>query len=166
MEIERKWMVTGWPKEDWPVLYTHKMRQGYVNVRPTVRIREEIRTGQDPEYILCCKSEGGLARKEIEMPVPADKFAELEDLIGLPLISKERRTYHLPDGRHLEVNHVDQGQPSEFWYAEIEYESVEAATSWKPEGAAAEYLNNEVTGQPGSTMGAYWEMTRKRKYGF
>ena len=21
-------------------------------------------------------------------------------------------------------------------------------------------------GQPGSTMGAYWEMTRKRKYGF
>ena len=41
MEIERKWMVTGWPKEDWPVLYTHKMRQGYVNVRPTVRIREE-----------------------------------------------------------------------------------------------------------------------------
>ena len=165
MEIERKWMVTGWP-EGFPLLYSHAMRQGYISVRPTVRIREEVRNGGEPEFILCFKSEGGLARKEIEMPVPADKFAELEDLIGLPLIAKERRTYALPDGLRLEVNHVDQGQPGEFWYAEIEYDTVAEAEAWIPEGVLADYLNNEVTGQPGSTMGAYWEMTRKRKYGF
>ena len=168
MEIERKWMVSGWPSEELglEMLYEQSMRQGYINVRPTVRIREEAMTGGDTEYVLCFKSGTGLVRKEIEMDISADKFRELEDLIGLPLIPKVRRTYGLPDGNKLEVNHVDEGLPTEFWYAEIEYESVEAATSWKPEGAAAEYLNNEVTGQPGSTMGAYWEMTRKRKYGF
>ncbi len=159
MEIERKWMVEGWP-EGLPLIYTEEMRQGYINVRPTVRIREEIRDYGEPEYILCFKSEGGLARKEIEMPVSEEIFAQLEDLIGLPMIDKERRTYQLPCGHKLEVNHVDKGQPGEFWYTEIEFDSVEEALTWKPEGSLAEYLHNEVTGKPGSTMGAYWLRTR------
>ena len=51
MEIERKWMVSGWPPEELalPVLYEQSMRQGYINVRPTVRIREEAMTGGDTE---------------------------------------------------------------------------------------------------------------------
>ena len=40
MEIERKWMVTGWP-EGLPMEEEFAMRQGYISVRPTVRIREE-----------------------------------------------------------------------------------------------------------------------------
>ena len=40
MEIERKWMVQGWP-EGYPLRKEEEMRQGYVSVRPTVRIREE-----------------------------------------------------------------------------------------------------------------------------
>ena len=38
MEIERKWMVTGWPAglEQTSV---YNMDQGYISVRPTVRIR-------------------------------------------------------------------------------------------------------------------------------
>jgi len=47
-------------------------------------------------------------------------------------LKKERRTYRLPDGLHLEVNHVDEGLPTEFWYAEIEYETEEQALAWKP----------------------------------
>ena len=97
------------------------MRQGYISVRPTVRIREEAMTGGNTEYVLCIKSGAGLVRKEIEMDITKDKFLELEDLIGLPLIPKVRRTYGLPDGLKLEVNHVDEGLPTEFWYAEIEY---------------------------------------------
>ena len=40
MEIERKWMVTGWPTglEQTSV---YSMDQGYISVRPTVRIRRE-----------------------------------------------------------------------------------------------------------------------------
>ena len=82
-------------------------------------------------------------------------------IIARPLIEKVRRTYLLPDGCRLEVNHVDAGQPGAFWYAEIEYPTIAAAEAWAPASRAlADYLENEVTGQPGQSMGAYWEKTR------
>ena len=166
MEIERKWMVKNWPSEEMglPLLYEQSMRQGYISVRPTVRIREEAMTGGNTEYVLCFKSGTGLVRKEIEMSIPKDKFLELEDLIGLPLIPKVRRTYLLPDGRHLEVNHVDEGLPTEFWYAEIEYTSEKQAQDWDAASVSsvlADYLNDDVTQQPNQTMGAYWIITRQ-----
>ena len=165
MEIERKWMVNYWPPEELglPLLYEQSMRQGYISVRPTVRIREEATTGGNTEYVLCFKSGAGLVRKEIEMNISGDKFLELEDLIGLPLIPKLRRTYALPDGLKLEVNHVDEGLPTEFWYAEIEYASEEQAKDWDASFVSpvlADYLNDDVTQQPGQTMGAYWIVTR------
>ena len=168
MEIERKWMLNGWPPEELglPLLYEQSMRQGYISVRPTVRIREEAMTGGNTEYVLCVKSGAGLVRKEIEMEISKDKFLELEDLIGLPLIPKVRRTYALPDGIKLEVNHVDEGLPTEFWYAEIEYPTAEIARGWNAESISpilAEYLNDDVTEEPGQTMGAYWIITRHHK---
>ena len=57
MEIERKWMVNGWPEgagfPEMPLKEEFAMRQGYISVRPTVRIREEARTGGGTAYILC-----------------------------------------------------------------------------------------------------------------
>jgi CYTH domain-containing protein len=101
MEIERKWMVSAWPPAqlNLPLLYEQSMRQGYINVRPTVRIREEAMTGGGTEYILCFKSGTGLVRKEIEMDIPADRFRELEDLIGSGFIGKGVRSHarHGPD---------------------------------------------------------------------
>lgn len=168
MEIERKWMVKGWPEESasLPLVREQLMRQGYVTVYPTVRIREEAEKGGSTEYILCFKSppsRGGLSRKEIEFPITPEQFAQLEDLIGFPLIPKLRRSYRLTDGLVLEVNLVDQGMETEFMYAEIEYETEEQARSWNPaDSALSEYLNDEVTGQPRQTMGAYWQTTRVR----
>uniref|UniRef100_I5AVB1 CYTH domain-containing protein n=1 Tax=Eubacterium cellulosolvens (strain ATCC 43171 / JCM 9499 / 6) TaxID=633697 RepID=I5AVB1_EUBC6 len=164
MEIERKWMVNGWPEGDLPLLFEQNMRQGYITTAPTVRIREEAEVNGKTEYILCFKSSGTLARKEIEIAISREKFEELEDLIGLPLIPKVRRTYQLSDGHHLEVNHVDEGLPSEFWYAEVEFLTEDEARSWNPDEASlSDYLNNEVTNQPGQSMGAYWLVTRKAK---
>ena len=168
MEIERKWMVKGWPEESasLPLVREQLMRQGYVTVYPTVRIREEAEKGGSTEYILCFKSppsRGGLSRKEIEFPITPEQFAQLEDLIGFPLIPKLRRSYRLADGLLLEVNLVDEGMKTEFMYAEIEYETAEQARSWNPaDSALSEYLNDEVTGQPRQTMGAYWQTTRVR----
>ena len=51
MEIERKWMVNGWP-EGLPLKEEFAMRQGYISVRPTVRIREEALTGGKTHYVL------------------------------------------------------------------------------------------------------------------
>ena len=109
MEIERKWMVNGWP-EGLPLKEEFAMRQGYISVRPTVRIREEALTGGKTHYVLCFKSGGGLAREEIERDIDPALFNDLETkIIGRPLIPKLRRSYLLPDGAVLEVNHVDDG---------------------------------------------------------
>lgn len=195
MEIERKWMVQGWP-EGYPLRKEEEMRQGYVSVRPTVRIREEKllmssdgalaqsqaipqdgaaqntagaedSAAQCPtkplkdEFILCFKSKGRLCRKEIEFPIEEARFRELEDLIGLPLIPKLRRTYQLPDGHQLEVNHVDEGAPTEFWYAEVEFGSEDEARAFDPISVGlGDYLTDDVTEQPGQSMGAYWTATR------
>lgn len=163
MEIERKWMVKGWP-EGLQLEKIYQMDQGYISVRPTVRIRREALEVGRTALVLCFKGAAGadgLARKEIETEISEELFAQLEDLIGKPLIRKERRTYLLPGGYHLEVNSVDEGLPTAFWYAEIEYETEKEARDWKAEeyGMGA-YLSEECTGKPGSSMGEYWVQTR------
>lgn len=163
MEIERKWMVTGWP-EGLPLLETYHMDQGYISVRPTVRIRREALEGGKTALVLCFKGAAGadgLSRKEIETEIDQPLFGQLEDLIGKPLIQKVRKTYLLPDGNHLEVNCVDEGLPSAFWYAEIEYRTEEEARSWSSRTVGLEkYLQEECTGKPGFSMADYWVQTR------
>lgn len=163
MEIERKWMVDGWP-QGLKLLETYRMDQGYISVRPTVRIRREALEGGETSLILCFKGApgpGGLSRTEIETEIDGELFEKLEELIGLPLIRKTRRTYLTSDGYHLEVNYVDEGLPSAFWYAEIEYKTEEEARSWRAEDAGLDkYLKEECTGKPGSSMGEYWISTR------
>ena len=160
MEIERKWMVTGWP-EGLTQTSDYQMDQGYVSVRPTVRIRREALQGGRTALVLCFKGAGTLSREEIETEIDAELFAKLAHLIGKPLIQKERRSYRLPDGLTLEVNCVDKGLPTAFWYAEVEYPTVAAANAWQPAAwGLADYLGDEVTGQPGQSMGAYWLQTR------
>lgn len=160
MEIERKWLTDGWPQgleEQRRIL----MRQGYITTRPTVRIRSEA-SGDVTEYVLCFKGAAGpdgLAREEIETNIDLELFAKLEAFVGRPLIEKEQRRYALPGGLTLEVNQVDRGQPGEFFYAEVEFPTKEAALAWQP-GELGEYLSDEVTGTPGQSMAAYWTETR------
>jgi len=161
MEIERKWMVNGWPEGLTPYK-TEMMSQGYLHADvPTVRIRREEEVGGHTEYILCIKSKGRLSREEIEIKISVEQYESLKTIIGYPLIEKERRTYHLKDGMNLEVNHVDEGLKSEFWYAEVEYESEEQARNWNPEDVnLGAYLHDDVTEKPGQSMAAYWSFTR------
>ncbi len=163
MEIERKWMVTDWPRGLRPVR-THIMDQGYLCVRPTVRIRREALEGGPTALVLCFKGAPdptGLSRPEVETEISPELFAQLEELIGKPLIRKERRSYLLPEGLVLEVNEVDPGQPGGFFYAEVEFPTEQAARAWDPASCGlGRYLALEVTGQPGASMGEYWEKTR------
>ncbi len=160
MEIERKWMVAGWP-QGLDCTEEYRMDQGYFSVRPTVRIRREALQGGDTRYVLCFKGAGTLAREEIETDIAPDLFDRLKALLGKPLIAKVRRGYALPGGLTLEVNRVDAGQPGEFFYAEIEYPTTDAALAWQPGTPALRaYLADEVTGRPGASMGEYWLRTR------
>ena len=165
MEIERKWMVKGWPSVSYPLVKEEDMEQGYLTVRPTVRIRRESQSGGDTEYVLCIKKGTGIAREEIEIAIEKEKYEDLRRVIGLPMIGKVRRSYRLPDNLVLEVNHVDEGQPTEFWYAEIEYPDISAGKDWVPEDPyLREYLSDDVTYDPEQSMGAYWLKTRGQVY--
>lgn len=162
MEIERKWIVTDWPQK-LPLLYEQTMRQGYLTVRPTVRIRQETMSGGCTHYILCFKTGSGMVRRETEIEISPEKFRELEEMIARPLIPKIRRTYALSDGLKLEVNRVDAGTDTAFWYAEIEYQSEEAARNWQPPQELSSYLSRDVSEEPGQSMGAYWLQTRGKE---
>jgi len=66
----------------------------------------------------------------------------------------------------LEVNLVDEGLPSEFMYAEVEFESVEEARVWDPAASGlGSYLDDDVTEKPGQSMSAYWMVTRELIHG-
>jgi uncharacterized alkaline shock family protein YloU len=84
----------------------------------------------------------------------------------VPTIAREiqenvKKTVETMSG--LEVSHVDEGLPTEFWYAEIEFPDEKTARAWQPcADGLSEYLCEEVSEQPGSSMGEYWEETRVR----
>lgn len=158
MEIERRWLVDGWP-EGTPAEIWH-MDQGYFAVRPAVRIRREEPAGGPAQYVLCFKGKGGLVREEIELPVSETDYARLISLLSGPMIQKEQRRYPLPGGLMLEVNSVDPALDSGFFYAEVEFPDETAAKAWAQPGTWAAYLSHETTDQPGESMAAYWERTR------
>ena len=125
MEIERRWNVKGWPK-NLKKIKSYLMEQGYICTMPAVRIRKEELSGGKTEHILCFKGKPdkmGLSREEIEIIIDEEKYVRLKNLIGKPMIRKIRNTYLLDDGLELEVNLVDEGFKTEFFYAEIEFES-------------------------------------------
>lgn len=158
MEIERKWLTQGWPQGQPDRVI--EMEQGYISVSPTVRIRSHRETEKADRYVLCFKSKGGLVRQEIETDIDKALFDQLRDFIGKPLVKKVQRRYNLPGGLVLEANQVDPGQPTGFFYAEVEFASEADALAWQPVQGLADYLQNEVTDQPGESMGAYWLRTR------
>ena len=65
MEIERRWLVEGWPALTPSSVL--RMDQGYFAVRPAIRIRREAVLGGETRYVLCFKGGAGLAREEVEV---------------------------------------------------------------------------------------------------
>jgi len=80
----------------------------------------------------------------------------LEELLEMPLVRKDYRVYALPDGLKLECSLVDEGPPTAFYYAEVEFASLEEAYAFQP----PPFLGREVTEERGYSMGEYWEKKR------
>ena len=161
MEIERRWLVDGWP-EGAPAAVL-EMDQGYLAVRPAVRIRREALRGGETRYVLCVKGGAGLAREEVELPLSPADYHRLKALLSGPMIEKEQRRYPLPGGLTLEVNRVDPALDTGFFYAEVEFPDETAARAWTPPAEWAAYLSRETTGVPGESMAAYWARTRPKE---
>ncbi len=152
MEIERKYRINGFPDhEGWPLIKAALVYQGYLATHPVVRIRSQ-QTDQGTDYILCFKGEGTLVRQEIEMPLQMEIFTQLSELLPAPMVRKDYRVYQLPDGHHLECSLVDGDTPEAFYYAEVEFGSVEESRLFVPPA----FLGEEVTEDPDFSMSQYW----------
>lgn len=150
MEIERKFWITDFPTE-YPELVHLETEQGYLTTMPvTVRIRRSRNCSTGAEsYILCIKSKGTLSRHEVETPIEKAQFEELAGMLDRPMVHKDYHAYRLPDGHTLECSVVDHGV---FSYAEVEFETEEAANLWKP----LSFLGAELTYDRRFTMGSYY----------
>lgn len=157
IEIERKWLIGSFP--DLTPLRETEMEQGYLVFEPTsVRIRKAV-CGQEADYRLTVKGEGTIARAEVEVDLTAAQYTALREFLAAPVATKHHRTYQLPGDETLECNLVDEGQEGEFYYAEVEFESLEEAKAFKPPA----FLGREVTEEPGWTMAAHCRRKETRQ---
>lgn len=154
-EIERKFLIDSFPA-DLPLIRQHQVYQAYLSLDPEVRIRRNVKDGQDTAYFLTIKSGHGLVREEVELDISKAHFYALAKMAEHPFVSKDFRVYQLPDGLDLECSLVDKGKSSEFMYAEIEFPDVDAAESF----AALPIFKKEVTEDPAYRMKNYWKKTR------
>ena len=156
MEIERKWLVNGFPPEGlWPCIHEACVRQGYIATAPVVRIRESV-CGAHAQYILCFKGKGTLAREEVETEIDKETFDKLCVFTGEDLVTKEYKVYTLPHGEALEVSLVDAHRPTAFYYAEVEFDSLAAAHAFVPPA----FCGEEKTEDAAFSMSRYWHETR------
>lgn len=160
MEIERKWLIGGFPA-GLPLVREARMRQGYIATNPVVRIRETVTEEYGRRFVLCFKGAGTLAREEIETEISQELFEKLQIFTGPDLVTKEFRAYALPGGEILEVSLVDAGHSTSFYYAEVEFPTVEAAHAFTP----PDFLGEEKTESGSFSMSAYWNATRRAKEG-
>lgn len=155
MEIERRFLVKGFPKQQ-PMKCAH-VEQGYLSVGEIeVRIRrtvDEVATS----YKLCFKSEGTLSREEVEFEIEKAQYEALLALLSGEMIEKDYRVYALGDYQ-LEVCQVDAGTPRAYYYAEVEFEDEQQALAF--DSRCIPGLLKEVTYDQSYNMKRYWQATR------
>lgn len=148
-EIERKWLLGSFP--ELPVERECEMEQGYLTFEPaSVRIRRTV-SAQGEAHWLAIKGEGTLVRSEVELELTAAQYDALKAMLAAPVATKKHRTYRLPGGEVLECSLVDAGEEGGFYYAEVEFETLEAAKAFRPPA----FLGREVTEETGWTMAAH-----------
>ena len=145
------------------IIYTHyamhsenlEMRIGR---RSTI---ESVDQAPKERYVMTIKSVGGLSRTEIERDLTRDEYHELYELMRRerkkPIV-KNFFLYRLSERMELELSYVDH----EWWYAEVEFPSEDAAKRFKIPSALKPFDPVEVTDDPYYKMKNYWIRTRER----
>ena len=160
MEIERKWLFKSIAApEGTTVLGEYFYKQAYISINPEVRIRARRAAGEDNfTYALCIKSKGSIERIEVQKELTEKEFHELMIVGNInedDFITKHFYRYVV--NRHeLTLGAADIGKPTEFFYGEIEFNSVEEADAF----TAPDWFGEEVTYDPQYRMSNFWERTR------
>ena len=133
MEIERKYLVKTLP-ENYTSYSCRQLEQGYLCKEPVVRIRQDNDT-----YELTYKSKGLLAREEYNMPLTKEAYEHLKEKVDGKLITKKR--YMIPYGEYVIELDVFDGTLAPLKFAEVEFDSMEAAESF----VAPDWFGEDVT---------------------
>ena len=137
-EIERKFLVKEIPDLN---AYPYKcLEQGYLSVNPVVRVRKE-----DDTYYLTYKGKGFLEREEYNLPHNEDSYNHLVAKTDGKIIRKKR--YLIPYENHTIELDIFEGELAPLILAEVEFESVEEATSFVPPS----WFGEDVTGNKNYT---------------
>ncbi|MBP5529445.1 MAG: CYTH domain-containing protein [Lachnospiraceae bacterium] len=137
-EIERKFLVKEIPDLN---AYPYKcLEQGYLSVNPVVRVRKE-----DDTYYLTYKGKGFLEREEYNLPLNEESYNHLVAKTDGKIIRKKR--YLIPYENHTIELDIFEGELAPLILAEVEFESVEEATSFVPPS----WFGEDVTGNKNYT---------------
>jgi len=176
LEIERKWLLNGLPK-DGESATVRNLFTTYISIKldrdgditQEVRVRRD--NGNNENYWrdknddakmywndkLTVKSGGGMTRSEIETEILDDTFFEHITFSTHELpIHKVFRSW-MKDGHRIEFSDVE----GEFYYAEVEFENEEDARNFV--WPYPEVLIREVTDESEYKMANYWLKTRHGK---
>jgi CYTH domain-containing protein len=153
VEIEKKFLVSGFPNAE--VVSTSQSSAIYITVKPEIRLRALSRNGETRCH-LTYKSAGTLTRTEIETEVGLEFTQQMFAEFGADPIQKEIRVYN-DNGHEVVVARVDAGSASEFYYAEVEFDSEEEALAYQ---YPFDGLIADVTEDRSYKMKNYWVHTR------
>lgn len=161
MEIERKFLIKQIPFDLSPYKCRH-IEQGYLSIKPVVRIRKEVSDGES-KFELTYKSKGLMVREEYNLPLDNDSYEHLKEKIDGQLIVKDRYNIPLnynicsdrddlsdvsPDAEYLKTRiplvielDIFHGELAPLMLAEVEFLSEELAESFIP----PEWFGRDVT---------------------
>lgn len=132
MEIERKFLINSLP--DLNKFESKHITQGYLNVNPVVRVRED-----GDKYYLTYKGKGLLEREEANLPLTKEAFNHLIVKSDGKIIKKTR--YLIPyDSYTIELD-IFEGDHAPLIMAEVEFPSRQEADSF----TAPDWFGEEVT---------------------
>jgi len=122
MEIERKFLVNEIPDLT-NTIYT-EITQGYLSFDPEIRIRCDSN-----KYYITKKSNGDIAREEIELEIDEKVYNILSNLIKGNIITKIRH-FISANGKIAELN-IYQKDLEGLSIVEVEFDSLEEANSFE-----------------------------------
>ena len=136
-EIERKFRIKELP-QSLEQYEKKEIEQGYLCVKPVVRIRKSVR-GENTKYILCYKSKLGLQKtkdmvantcEEAEFLLTEEAYLHLREKADGRLIQKTRYIIPLEKGLKIELD-VFHGELEGLYFAEVEFPNEECAKAFE-----------------------------------
>ena len=131
MEIEKKYLIKHLP-EGLEECKKYDIEQGYLNRKPTLRIRK-----RNDDYIFTYKSapkdkeqKDILVNEEIEVPLDEKSYKNLRKKVDGNLIKKFRYVIPLEGGLKAELD-VFRGKLKGLVFVEVEFPDIETAENFK-----------------------------------